>query len=30
VATHPLLTSSPVSYPINSAALDAMSKIWEF
>jgi NADPH-dependent 2,4-dienoyl-CoA reductase/sulfur reductase-like enzyme len=27
VATHPLLTSSPVSYPINSAALDAMSKI---
>lgn len=27
VATHPLLTSSPVSYPISSAALDALSKI---
>ncbi|AEF16934.1 CoA-disulfide reductase [Thermoanaerobacterium xylanolyticum LX-11] len=26
-ATHPLLTASPVSYPINSAALDALSKM---
>lgn len=27
VATHPLLTASPVSYPINAAALDAVSKM---
>ncbi len=26
VATHPLLTASPVSYPINSAAMNAVSK----
>ncbi len=26
VATHPLLTSSPITYPINAAALDALSK----
>ncbi len=26
VATHPLLTSSPVSYPINAAAMNALSK----
>jgi NADPH-dependent 2,4-dienoyl-CoA reductase/sulfur reductase-like enzyme len=26
VATHPLLTASPVAYPINAAALDALSK----
>lgn len=27
VATHPLLTSSPTAYPINSASLDALSKM---
>lgn len=27
VATHPLLTSSPTTYPINSASLDALSKM---
>jgi NADPH-dependent 2,4-dienoyl-CoA reductase/sulfur reductase-like enzyme len=26
VATHPLITSSPIAYPINAAALDAMTK----
>lgn len=26
VATHPMLTSSPIAYPINAAALDAMTK----
>jgi len=27
VATHPMLTSSPIAYPINAAALDALVKI---
>jgi len=27
VATHPLLTASPIAYPINAAALDALIKI---
>ncbi|WP_027307395.1 FAD-dependent oxidoreductase [Caloramator sp. ALD01] len=27
VATHPLLTSSPIAYPINAASLDALTKI---
>lgn len=26
VATHPLITASPIAYPINAAALDAMTK----
>jgi len=26
VATHPMLTSSPIAYPINAAALDALTK----
>ena len=25
-ATHPLITSSPIAYPINAAALDALTK----
>lgn len=28
VATHPLLTSSPIAYPINAASLDALTKIY--
>ena len=27
VATHPLLTSSPIAYPINAASLDALVKM---
>lgn len=27
VATHPLLTASPIAYPINTAALDALIKL---
>ncbi|QEK11530.1 pyridine nucleotide-disulfide oxidoreductase [Crassaminicella thermophila] len=27
VATHPLLTASPIAYPINAAALDALTKL---